>query len=229
MRLTVDKVDMGSCLEVYLSRYFAQKMLYKKYDKEERNKKKQSIEESKVLRTDTIHKTSFPGHSSPFRHQSTLYSDFKRNRMLSHMRLPDNPKLVLDFQFNVNTQKAMRSLARQFIQLYSNILDDKDPFHVYFCNFDHQSPFQRTFTAMNINVDNLMVDVRSKHYTDIFPRQDLVYLSPDAKYTLREYNPDKVYIIGMIADNESNHRSYTYAQAKTDKIECLKLPLDQIK
>jgi hypothetical protein len=63
---------------------------------------------------------------------------------------------------------------------------------------------------------------------DIFPRDQLIYLSKDAKQPIREFNPNKTYIIGSIIDsNNSKDHFATYSQAKMDNIPSYRLPLDE--
>ena len=57
------------------------------------------------------------------------------------------------------------------------------------------------------------VDVTEKCYLDLFPKERLVYLSPDSTNDL-EYSPEDVYIIGGIVDN---HRKNSWSLEKATK------------
>ena len=69
------------------------------------------------------------------------------------------------------------------------------------------------------------MDITSKHYLDVFPRQELCYLSADSPNVLREFDHDKTYIIGGIVDL-GQQKPLSMARAKRDKIAHAKLPLD---
>jgi Trm5-related predicted tRNA methylase len=71
--------------------------------------------------------------------------------------------------------------------------------------------------------------VTSKNYTDLFPREELIYLSPDAEKELEAIESDKVYIIGGIVDRVHEPRISKFASfetANSDGVEARKLPLD---
>lgn len=53
-------------------------------------------------------------------------------------------------------------------------------------------------------------------YMDVFPRNRLVYLSPDAKESLKTYNHDDIYIVGAYLDKSSLHNPVSYQKATKD-------------
>lgn len=74
---------------------------------------------------------------------------------------------------------------------------------------------------------NLILET-SKCYKEIFPKENLVYLSKDAKKTLYKFDPEKVYIIGNIIDSGNDLDRYaSYIQANKDGIQCQRLPIDE--
>ena len=79
-----------------------------------------------------------------------------------------------------------------------------------------------------MSLDTNLVQRTSQSYTDIFPKNKLVYLSKDSKRVMTEYDPEKVYIIGNIIDTACEDDAYaSYTQARKDGIECLRLPIDE--
>ena len=52
-------------------------------------------------------------------------------------------------------------------------------------------------------------------------------MSPDAEETMNDFDPDKVYIIGGIVENEQRFNQATVKQAEKDGIKCLALPIDE--
>lgn len=103
----------------------------------------------------------------------------------------------------------------------------KWPFQIYFCNYNEDSAFNQKYRDF-IEVDKNLIEATSKSYTEIFPKEKLVYLSRDSQKVLTKYDPNKVYIIGNIIDTGEASDSYaSYTQAKKDGIECMRLPLDE--
>lgn len=61
---------------------------------------------------------------------------------------------------------------------------------------------------------------------DLYPRENIVYLTPHCDTELKDYDSDNVYIIGGIVD-KSLREPLTLAKAKRDKVKMAKLPLDR--
>lgn len=66
----------------------------------------------------------------------------------------------------------------------------------------------------------------SSHYTDLYPKEKLVYLSPDAKHELNHWNHEDIYIIGGLVDL-AQEKPITLAKAKREGIRAARLPLDK--
>jgi len=77
-----------------------------------------------------------------------------------------------------------------------------------------------------VNRDITPVTVTEKSYLDLYPKQDLIYLSPDAHNTLSHFDANKIYILGGIVD-KYGEEPLTLTKAKKEGIACYKLPLDR--
>lgn len=154
--------------------------------------------------------------------------EFYRSKLLSSI-VNGSPSIVLDFRYekDLTRTEIKKSLYRQLIETIYVNRTATDPFVLHFCNYQRQSEFNQMYmNSLGID-ENLVLDT-DKSYLDMFPREKLVYLSNDSPNTMRHYDPNKVYIVGAIVDkNVSDFKFASYAQAKKDKIQCLKLPLDQ--
>lgn len=153
---------------------------------------------------------------------------FLRDRIASAI-INDNPSVVFDFRYEYYFHRAnmLASLYRQYIEIIGKNRYAKFPFQIYFCNYSPDSIFNQKYRDF-IEVDKNMIEATSKSYTDIFPKEKLVYLSRDSQKVLTTYDPNKVYIIGNIIDTGEESDSYaSYTQAKKDGIECVRLPLDE--
>lgn len=67
------------------------------------------------------------------------------------------------------------------------------------------------------------IEYTSKSYLDLFPKTNLVYLSPDSKKVMDRLDLDRTYIIASIVDRHS--KVSTYAKAKQEGIESQRLPI----
>lgn len=140
----------------------------------------------------------------------------------------NNPAVVFDFQFEEANRLASkkRSLIRQIMNAYGVNSIATDPFRMYFSNFKKDGKFDTSFKESCNNLDDLLIVNSEESYLKMFPKEKLVYLSPNAKYEMKEVDEDKVYIIGVLAD-EGVYKPYTYDQARLDGIRCERFPLDR--
>lgn len=77
-----------------------------------------------------------------------------------------------------------------------------DPYDLHLCNINQEGHF---FKCLHRNIPTMSepwfpLNVHEKSYLDIFPRDQLVYLTPHCREELNEYNHDAVYILGGIVD-----------------------------
>ena len=72
------------------------------------------------------------------------------------------------------------------------------------------------------------VEITSKSHLDLFPREKLVYLSPDSKNDLRMLNEDDIYVIGGIIDKGDDRAPLTLANAKKNKIRHARFPMKRV-
>lgn len=67
--------------------------------------------------------------------------------------------------------------------------------------------------------------VSDKSFAELFPKEKLVYLTPDSNNELSEFNDEDIYIVGAIVD-KSESKPWTLSKAKRLGIRTAKLPLD---
>ena len=123
-----------------------------------------------------------------------------------------------------------RLLAEQIQLLYFyNRYKAKDPFdlHIVNCNESHQSTKSLISRLKDICFrTDFYTKFNTESYLDLFPKEKLVYLSPDSDQVLNEYNVDDIYIIGGIVDKRQ-HQPATYMKARQDGIRSARLPIDE--
>lgn len=174
-------------------------------------------------------RTNYPGYNTFLKRiEVGEIRKFYRSKLLSSV-MNDSPSIVFDFRYESKMTRieTKKSLYRQMIETISINRTAIDPFVLHFCNYSKQGEFRQAYDHFLATDENLIFDTE-KSYLDIFPREKLVYLSNDSPVIMRNFDPDKVYIIGAIVDTNPNDFKYaSYSQAKKDNIACVKLPLDQ--
>lgn len=136
--------------------------------------------------------------------------------------------MVIDLSFmQTMSFKQAKSVAfRELPYAIRNNKRSRAPFALHFTNYDESCPKTRAFLQM---MPNLMEDDQPFHctpkcHTELFDRNRLVYLTPDSRTDLLEFNEDDVYILGALNDGGAG-RPTTLAQAKRDGIRHARLPM----
>lgn len=113
------------------------------------------------------------------------------------------PKIVLDcgYEAYMNNMEN-HNCAKQLTLAFAANRIHKNPMTLYYCNLNEKGLLRRNFQR---NMPNLLDDdfpafVTSQSYLDLFPKDQLVYLTPHCREDMIEYDPDMVYIIGAIVD-----------------------------
>lgn len=134
--------------------------------------------------------------------------------------------LVFDLGFkNEMNPRELTNMVDQLQLAYSLNKIDKDPFNLHFTNVDPVSHGKLKLAMPQIEDASNMITITDKSYTELFPKKQLIYLSPDAPKVLKSYDPDTVYIIGGIVDL-GNEAKLTMSKAKREGIAMAKLPLE---
>ena len=137
-------------------------------------------------------------------------------------------KLVFDFSYNDLMDWREKTAAAGHLQAaYFKNLKSKDPFDLYFCNLDPESEMSGFLRRSFPNLDDpkIMISLEARSYLDIFPREKLVYMSPDAEEPY-VYDPDDIPIIGVLVDlQEQKHLSYD--KSTLENIRKARMPLTE--
>lgn len=107
-------------------------------------------------------------------------------------------------------------------------------------NRSHQTPFVLHFCNMNLDgwlwgrlknciptltTRRLPIQIHPEDYMELFPREKICVLTPDAPTVLKEYDPDVNYVISAIVDR-GDKKPITLAKAKRLDIQTARLPLE---
>uniref|UniRef100_A0A914XQR6 SAM-dependent MTase TRM10-type domain-containing protein n=1 Tax=Plectus sambesii TaxID=2011161 RepID=A0A914XQR6_9BILA len=171
-------------------------------------------------------------------------------KLASMLRLGATPTLLVDCDFLPKlSDKALGRTGVQMQYLLSENLSHVEPWNIDFVNFNRDTERMRDFIFSYLTAlrDDLPEEEKSQYprvetqlinrsYMDLYPREKLIYLSPDAREELGEIDNDSVYILGGIVDVDCMNTvgspdaiepRVTLAKAKKDGIKARRLPLDR--
>jgi len=140
--------------------------------------------------------------------------------------------LVVDFSYmsNIKNIKHRKSMIKT------------EAAHAVMFNKQAKTPFALWFTGVNDEIHqelkqilyieesgaNFPVEITSKHQLELFPKEQLVYLSPDSRNDLQKFNGNDVYVIGGLVDKGDERRPMTLSAAKRDGIRHARFPMKQV-
>lgn len=159
------------------------------------------------------------------------------------------PKIVFDFSFMRYLDWNEQNITIRQVALAVGVnRGHKTPFHlhftgvdlkwvpwrvvaiiiaIYFCLCFFSSDYWKKLTSVHLQHFerhyDYLITVETKSHMELFPVEQLVYLSPMSRHTLEDYDEDQVYILGAMIDK--NHPQDVCAHAKRLGIKTAKLPL----
>ncbi|XP_063004231.1 tRNA methyltransferase 10 homolog C [Melospiza melodia melodia] len=136
--------------------------------------------------------------------------------------------LVFDMSYEKDMSvREVSNTVRQIVMSESSNRRSVDPFHIHFCNFKDDSLYHREFIKNYREAwDKLLITVTDQCYTEIFPKEKLIYLTADSPKVMKAFDHDKIYIVGSMVD-KSIKRGVSLARAKRLGLETAALPLDK--
>ncbi|XP_041646110.1 tRNA methyltransferase 10 homolog C [Cheilinus undulatus] len=140
----------------------------------------------------------------------------------------DQP-LVFDMSYDSKmTRKEMGDTVSQLMEVEGWNRRAVEPFHLHFCNLQEDGAYMAELLKRygEETFARLLITSTHRHYIDMFPHEQLVYLTADSPNVLRKFDHSKVYIIGALVDR-SIQRGLSLANAKRLKLATARLPLDE--
>ncbi|XP_063999251.1 tRNA methyltransferase 10 homolog C [Pogoniulus pusillus] len=136
--------------------------------------------------------------------------------------------LVFDMSYEKDMSiREVTNTVKQIVLSESFNRRSVDPFHIYFCNLKEDSLYQKEFIKHYREAwDRLLVTATDQCYTEVFPKDKLVYLTADSPKVMKTFDHDKIYIIGSMVD-KSIKTGVSLARAKRLGLETAALPLEK--
>ncbi|XP_076642309.1 tRNA methyltransferase roswell [Halictus rubicundus] len=189
---------------------------------------------SKLTKEVKEHETQVPNdgtiyglfHNTMFlRISRKAMNNFYNNRLINAIMYA--PKIVYDLGYDTDmTAYEALNCAKQLLLSFALNRYHVDPFNLYLCNANKSSLVMKQFHKgiPTLYEDSYPLYVTEKSYLDVFDKDKIVYLSPDAQTVLEKYDPNMVYVIGAMVD-KINPQRVSFAKARKEKIKMARLPL----
>jgi len=144
------------------------------------------------------------------------------------------PRLVFDFSYEyLMERRDLKSLCDQMVWAYGDNYDNIEPFDIHLCNYRKGSNTDEYLkTALGsckrepVDRPDTFISCHEESYLDIFPKENLIYLSPNAPNPLEKIEHDDIIIVGAIVDRKIRTKE-TFAKARRENIRTARLPIDE--
>lgn len=149
------------------------------------------------------------------------------NKLTQAMQFGQN--LVIDCSYDdYMNEKEMRNTAKQLTLCFALNRTHNEPFNIHHCNVNFKKTTMKTLEKSLVQIHDpaFPFNITEKSYTDLFPKEKLVYLTPHCKNDLECYNPDDIYIVGAMVD-KSSQEAVSLGKAKKEGLRMARLPLDR--
>ncbi len=167
---------------------------------------------------------------------NSLFTKFLRNSFIrfhaNRLRIAAlfGQKLIIDLDFDPFMRLSeCRSLAQQLqFTLSYNKYRTKEPFDIHFVNCNQNMPTMGEIPHYIQNWDSpsFMSTFHKESYLDLFPKEQLVYITQSAPQPLKDCNEDYIYILaGHVS--KSCRSPLAYLKAKKEGIRVYRLPTDE--
>ncbi|KAG7273677.1 hypothetical protein CRUP_017430 [Coryphaenoides rupestris] len=137
--------------------------------------------------------------------------------------------LVFDMSYEAHmTPYELGNCVSQLMEVEGWNRRSLDPFHLHLCGLQPDGVLRRQLLSRyGASVwDRLLLTETPRRHLDLFPRDRLVYLTPDSPNVLRTFDPSTVYVVGALVDR-SSQGGLSFAKAKRLQMATARLPLDQ--
>jgi len=217
-------------------RYLALNEFKRENDKKKRKEralifkaKQEQLEEEKKYedKTDKHIEYGLGNNTLFFRIYDTAMNHFRHGRLFDALLWGQS--IIIDMDFNqFMNDREQKNAADQIQELFGDNRRHKSPFDLRIYNMSRDSvPYKRLLRGTPI-LENptFPLTIREHNYLEDFPKEQFVYLTPDAREEMTTFDHNATYIIGGIVDR-GNSEPLTMAKAKREGLRVQKLPIDR--
>uniref|UniRef100_L7M188 SAM-dependent MTase TRM10-type domain-containing protein n=1 Tax=Rhipicephalus pulchellus TaxID=72859 RepID=L7M188_RHIPC len=126
------------------------------------------------------------------------------------------------------SDKELNKLSSQLRRLYGSNRHSCTPLKLYFTHFPSSCRLYKMCVEKHQGFERYSVEMRAESHSQLFPKESLLYLSPDAPEALPStpLESNTVYVIGGLVD-ETVHKNISLSSACAEGIQCAQLPIDE--
>lgn len=126
------------------------------------------------------------------------------------------------------SDKELNKLSSQLRRLYGSNRHSCTPLKLYFTHFPSSCRLYKMCVEKHQGFERYSVEMRAESHVELFPKDSLLYLSPDAPEALptTPLGSNTVYVIGGLVD-ETVHKNISLSSAHAEGIRCAQLPIDE--
>ncbi|XP_055786337.1 tRNA methyltransferase 10 homolog C-like [Salvelinus fontinalis] len=212
-------------------KYLAIKEGHKKSHKQKQEKRKVERSE-RFLEDDRIRPDGLRGEEGELRNTFLLqFWGRSLDKLLgwrSAQAMVFGQPLVFDMSYEQQmTRREVENTVSQLMEVEGWNRRASEPFHLHFCNLQPDGGYRKELVKRYGAEawQRLLITSTEQCHVDLFPRDDLVYLTADSPNVLRTFDNSKVYIVGSMVDR-SIQSGLSLANAKRLKLNTARLPLD---
>lgn len=140
-------------------------------------------------------------------------------------------KMIFDCSFDETMSHIeLKSNGRQLHYCFAWNRRQKKPFDFHLCNMN-MSIHEGTMHWLQKHIPTVSqtkfpLTIHEKCFTELFPRERLIYLSPDSEHDLIEYDGDDIFVVGAIVD-KGPCQKLSLAKAKSLGLRHARLPFER--
>uniref|UniRef100_T1J7B5 SAM-dependent MTase TRM10-type domain-containing protein n=1 Tax=Strigamia maritima TaxID=126957 RepID=T1J7B5_STRMM len=140
-----------------------------------------------------------------------IVKQMEKERLAAAMKSCDTPRVCIDLGFSyLMNDKELDKLGAQLRRVYGSNRSSMNPLCIYFTNFSQDDALYKACMSKNDGFDKYLIEMRECSHVDLFPVDDIVYLTSDSPNVLTHLNRSKVYVVGGLID-ETLHKFITKA------------------
>jgi len=193
---------------------------------EERERKKLKKDQNKQMKSVPKSFPDLVSHNVPMESRETSLIPEKLAKIRKKQEdLQFFSKVVVDLSFDsLMTLKEIRSLSNQIVYCYASNMKALYPVDLYLTSLGGN--VEKHLLSQNGFNNWKQIHRDQRHFIDLFPKEDLIYLSSESEQVLESIDPTKVYIIGGIVDH-NRVKGITHQRAEQFGIATIRLPIDK--
>ncbi|XP_071491418.1 tRNA methyltransferase 10 homolog C-like [Diadema antillarum] len=206
-------------------RFLAKKEIIKRKEKMMKEERARQKAEQRALKVDE-ELDEFPNRYLLRVHGNAMLQ-FDQSRLAAGMMF--GPKIAFDFSYeDLMRRQEVSSLVQQLLHSMNANKHAKDPFAIHWVGLTEETQsLKRLRHILGDSLENIMVNETEKDLLEVFPKDQLIYMSADSPNVLQSFDSDKVHVIGALVDRNIIYTGQSLARAKRHGIEHARLPLDR--